>query len=82
MKQTTYMPFAPGLFRGMASVLDLGGTLPRQTFYKASGGSELKVDIGHIRQDGFQADYEALCGDWQKIGSDIFAAMERYNCEV
>lgn len=50
----------PTFVRGMAHVLDIGGTL----------------DVYNISANGFEADRRAIQSDWQAISKDMWHAIE------
>lgn len=53
---------------GMASVLDIGGTLYQ---------SQVKPPVDDA--SAMRADAQALAGDWIAVGNDIRAAIGRYS---
>ena len=57
-----YLLSKPDFLSGLASVLNISGHLPRM--YRG--------------RDPYQADFEAIYGDWLMIGQDIENVMRRY----
>ena len=80
MQQTKKSSPSSAFFSGMAMALDLGATLSRRTVVVDK--PELRLKNRYTGKNGFQSDYEALCGDWQKVDSYISTAMEGYHCEI
>ena len=62
MGNADFLFATPNFLRGMASALDLGGTM---TVYNESC-------------DEFEADARALRADWNQVGHDIYDAMREY----
>jgi len=58
----SYLFANPSFFRGMARVLDLGGTLQIYNKYETAN----------------EADYAAILSDWQVIGNDIKISIQNY----
>ena len=63
MNQTDFLFAKPSFIGGMASVLDLGGTL---VIYNES-------------KDSIEADARAIGSDWMVTGNDIRSAMGKIN---
>ena len=62
---TTFLHSPSRFFRGMGRALDLGGVM---SSYDPRRAPE-------------EADWDALCRDWQAVGGDLRAAMRAFESE-
>ncbi len=61
-KTFQFFKIIPCFLLGVASVMDMGAT----------------INAYHIDMNANRADYNALKGDWEETGTDLYGALEEY----